>query len=344
MAERTIVALYDDLASAERAVRALEENGVDAREISIVANNVESGAAGGDRVGSVARDTATAAPEGAGAGAAIGAVLGGGASLLAAAGVLPIPGIGPVLAAGPLAAALAGAGIGAAAGGLVGGLVGLGVPQDEAQHYAEGVRRGGALVTVRLADDRAADRVVRTLESHEPADLAQRGSAWRNKGWQRFDEKGESWNAEAVEREWARWRVRRDDSAAAMSAGAGTRERVSDEVRELRQDSTIESDAKLAEMKGGPRPSSMSGMFGSAGAGAAAPGPQSGVAGVTGAGPAQPQKEPLKAHGDPDRGRVRSYTSEGVPLREAIDDAASGAKPGGAEASDPLAGHSRDRR
>ena len=45
-------------------------------------------------------------------------------------------------------AALAGAGIGAAAGGLLGALTGMGIPEEEAHVYAEGVRRGGTLVTV----------------------------------------------------------------------------------------------------------------------------------------------------------------------------------------------------
>ncbi len=68
---------------------------------------------------------------------------------------LAIPGIGPIVAAGPLAATLAGAGVGAVAGGLIGGLTRAGVPEDEANVYAEAVRRGGALVTVRAEDSRA---------------------------------------------------------------------------------------------------------------------------------------------------------------------------------------------
>jgi hypothetical protein len=62
-----------------------------------------------------------------------------------------------VVAAGPLATALVGAGVGAATGGLIGALVGLGISKEDANAYAEGVRRGGSLVVVR-SDDAMADR------------------------------------------------------------------------------------------------------------------------------------------------------------------------------------------
>ena len=59
-----------------------------------------------------------------------------------------IPGIGPLIAAGPLAGAIAGLSVGAGAGGLIGLLKDHGVSDEEADFYAEGVRRGGALITV----------------------------------------------------------------------------------------------------------------------------------------------------------------------------------------------------
>src|SRR6185437_13482826 len=102
-------------------------------------------------------DTESKAASGAGTGATTGAVLGGGAGLLAGLGMLAIPGVGPVVAAGWLVATLAGAGagaaVGAAAGGLVGSLTAAGVPEREAHVYAEGVRRGSSLVTVRAGPD-----------------------------------------------------------------------------------------------------------------------------------------------------------------------------------------------
>ncbi|HET7084333.1 MAG TPA: hypothetical protein VFI23_06160 [Rhizomicrobium sp.] len=83
-------------------------------------------------------------------GAGIGAALGGAAGLLAGLGAFVLPGIGAVVAAGWLASALAGAVAGGAAGGVVGALIEAGVNEDEAAGYAEGVRRGGTLVTIRV--------------------------------------------------------------------------------------------------------------------------------------------------------------------------------------------------
>jgi uncharacterized membrane protein len=48
--------------------------------------------------------------------------------------------------------ALAGAVAGGAAGGVVGALIEAGISDDDAAGYAEGVRRGGILVTIRVSD------------------------------------------------------------------------------------------------------------------------------------------------------------------------------------------------
>lgn len=88
--------------------------------------------------------------------AGIGAALGGAAGLLAGLGAFVLPGIGAVVAAGWLASALAGAVAGGAAGGVVGALIEAGISENDAAGYAEGVRRGGTLVTVRVtSQDRA---------------------------------------------------------------------------------------------------------------------------------------------------------------------------------------------
>jgi uncharacterized membrane protein len=82
--------------------------------------------------------------------AGIGAALGGAAGLLAGLGAFVLPGIGAVVAAGWLASALAGAVAGGAAGGVVGALIEAGVSENDAAGYAEGVRRGGTLLTIRV--------------------------------------------------------------------------------------------------------------------------------------------------------------------------------------------------
>ncbi len=113
---------------------------------------------------------------------------------------LAIPGIGPIVAAGPIAAALAGAGVGAVAGGLIGGLTGVGVPEDDASYYAESVRRGGALVTVR-ADDSRADEAASAMRDHGAVDIERRAEVWKQQGWTRHDPSATPYTVDQLERE-----------------------------------------------------------------------------------------------------------------------------------------------
>jgi hypothetical protein len=192
MAIRTIVALFDDYREAEGSIRELESMGVPSTDVNLIANNA------GNRYGEYpqygidrsARTDHTDTASGAGTGAGIGAVLGGAAGLLAGIGALAIPGVGPVVAAGALAATLAGAGVGAAVGGLVGALVEAGIPRQHADIYAEAVRQGGTLVTVRT-DDALSDRVTDILNRHSPVDIEERAESWRQGGWRGFDERAE---------------------------------------------------------------------------------------------------------------------------------------------------------
>ncbi len=145
---RLIAHSYDTYDHAVQAVNALEAAGVPHDDISLVS---------GDKDRTVATTVAGDTHTGAGTGATVGTVLGGGAGLLAGLGALAIPGVGPVVAAGWLIATLTGAGIGAAAGGLLGTLTGAGVDEADAKGYAEHVGRGGTLVTVRASDEMASD-------------------------------------------------------------------------------------------------------------------------------------------------------------------------------------------
>ncbi len=195
---RTVVAIYDDFQSANGAVRDLVESGFPRDNISLIANNSrgEYGYTGASTSPTVSSGSETIADEtgtGAGVGAGIGAAIGGIGGLLVGLGALVIPGIGPIIAAGPLAVALStltGAGVGAVAGGVTGGLlgalIGLGIPEEEAGYYAEGVRRGGVLLTVQ-ADDQDTDQVVNVLNQHDPIDINSRVEQWRRQGWAGFN-------------------------------------------------------------------------------------------------------------------------------------------------------------
>ncbi len=150
---RMIAHSYDTYDHAVRVVHALEAAGVPHDDISLMSGDKDR-TIGTNIAGDTAADTAKAT--GAGTGATLGTVLGGGAGLLAGLGSLAIPGVGPVVAAGWLIATLTGAGVGAAAGGLLGSLTGAGVDEADAKGYAEHVKSGGTLVTVRATDQDAA--------------------------------------------------------------------------------------------------------------------------------------------------------------------------------------------
>jgi len=192
---KTIVALYDDFDTAESVTRALVESGFPREDISLMANDPSaergSGLGGFNGVSdSGEKAEGGVSTGGAMAGAAIGGAVGGVGGLLVGLGALAIPGIGPVVAAGPLAATLLGAGAGALAGGLIGALTSIGVPEEEANLYAEGVRRGGALLALRV-EETEAQRAIDIMERYDPVDVDTRAAAWRQSGWTGFDSRAE---------------------------------------------------------------------------------------------------------------------------------------------------------
>lgn len=194
----TISRLYDNYTDAQRAVGRLEAAGVPHSEISIVANNSDNWFGASKKVDRD-RDGADDRAEGAGKGAGIGAGLGGAAGLLAGLGLLAIPGLGPVVAAGWLASMAVGAAAGAATGGLIGALTEAGISRDDAHAYAEGVRRGGTLVSARVAEgDRAR---LDGILNESAVNLRDRSAAWQKTGWKAFDPASQPYGAEEVRKE-----------------------------------------------------------------------------------------------------------------------------------------------
>lgn len=176
---RTVIGYFESNRAAESAVEQLVAEKFARDDISIIARDTTTKS-------DVHEDVVRADDGGAGlaSGATTGAVLGGAFGVALGLGALIIPGVGPVLAAGPLAAALAGGAAGAAAGGVAGGLMGAlidaGVPSDRAQDYAEGVRRGGAIVTVSGITDTEALLAERILDDCDAQDITERASKWQN--------------------------------------------------------------------------------------------------------------------------------------------------------------------
>ena len=217
---KTIVGSFDSFEVAKRVSHALLDEGFRDGDVNVVASNLRGDYAGG-APGDYARTSTEAAlpaggeglvrdrvvdkdvaddTSGAAAGAVTGGVVGGAAGLAASLMGLAIPGIGPIIAAGPIVATLSGAGVGAVAGGLIGGLTDMGVSKTDAEYYAESVRRGGALVTVR-ADDSRADRAADIMREHGAVDIEQRAEQWRERGWTGWNDKADPYTAADLDRD-----------------------------------------------------------------------------------------------------------------------------------------------
>jgi uncharacterized protein (TIGR02271 family) len=69
---------------------------------------------------------------------------------------------------------------------LIDDLEDAGVPRSDAHAYAEGVRRGGVLVSVGCDDDDV-DRVTDILDDEGVLDLDEQQTSWRSEGWQGHD-------------------------------------------------------------------------------------------------------------------------------------------------------------
>jgi len=199
----TISRLYSDYETASAVVTELQAAGLPHAEMSLVSSNADNWYTGKKAAmqGKIDRDAdgVDDRVEGASAGAGIGAAFGGGAGLLAGLGVMAIPGLGPVVAAGWLVATAAGAVAVGAAGGIVGALTQGGVSKEDAEIYAEGVRRGGTLVTARVIDgDRA--RYEAIMDS-SAVNIRNRSTAYRKTGWKRFDAAAPPYSADQVRKE-----------------------------------------------------------------------------------------------------------------------------------------------
>lgn len=142
--ETSIVGVYEKMAAAEDAVRALDKGGFPIKQVSIVGKDLQSEKEvhGFITAGDIAKD-------GVGTGAWFGGLFG----LLMGAAFIWLPGLGSLMVAGPFAAALLGgiegAAAGAAGGGLLGALIGWGVSKQHIVKYEEHIKGGKYLVLAR---------------------------------------------------------------------------------------------------------------------------------------------------------------------------------------------------
>lgn len=195
---KTVIGIFDSRSEAQNVVQDLRANGFAREDISLLANNATGEYA--QDVGTTTADTAH--------GTGSGAMMGGVAGLVLGLAAFAIPGVGPIVAAGPLATALTGAGIGAVAGGVLGALINMGVPESEAQSYAEGIRRGGTLVAVR-ARDALADKAAQIMNNHGAIDIEHRAAEWQKTGWTGYNPQGKVLTGDELLQERDRYRTSR---------------------------------------------------------------------------------------------------------------------------------------
>ncbi len=57
-----------------------------------------------------------------------------------------------------------------------------GLPDDDARYYAEGVRQGGTLISIRTNEEDT-DAAVDIMDRYQPVDVHERAAMWRKSGW-----------------------------------------------------------------------------------------------------------------------------------------------------------------
>ena len=198
----TISRLYNNYDDARAAVRDLEAAGVGHNDISILASNADNWYSDDRKDGTYPDrdlDGKDDRAEAAGTGAGVGAAVGGAAVLLTGLGLMAIPGVGPVVAAGWLVSTLAGAAAGGVTGGVLGALTQAGISKEDAEVYAEGLRRGGAVVSARVPD---ADAVrLQAVMDRSAVKIGERSAAYRQGGWKSFDPNATPYTADQIRRE-----------------------------------------------------------------------------------------------------------------------------------------------
>ena len=194
MTKKSVGGLFDNFKDAQNAVNKLVDAGFKAADISLIVSNASNSYSEFLNVGHVERlavraesEDSVTASDGAGFGAVVGTVTG----ILAGVAAFTFPGIGAIVALGPIVGALTGGTVGAVTGAAVGGVVGAivktGLTEEEATRYAEGVRRGSALVIVETTDALAND-AQNILEDNNAVDIARRTVEWETENWRGFDD------------------------------------------------------------------------------------------------------------------------------------------------------------
>jgi hypothetical protein len=170
---KAIAGFFRTQAEGEHAKAALLDAGFSPDEVSFIAGDTRE--ADIPKLG----PSVKGAESEAGSDAIVGGIIGLAAGMIA----VVLPGIGALIAAGPIAGAIGGLTAGAAAGGLIGFLKDHGVSEEQAEFYEEGVRRGGALVTVHRAAGEGEKKARKILDDSGAIEVEKLGDEWRATGW-----------------------------------------------------------------------------------------------------------------------------------------------------------------
>ncbi len=206
---KTLTRVYSDYSTAQNVVENLKNAGLGDSHIGIVASNADGwhkpGGGDVDPSHDKDRDGKDDRSEGAVTGGGLGAIAGGAVGVATGLGMMAIPGVGPVVAMGWLASLAAGAVAGGATGGIVGALVESGTSKENAELYAEALRRGGAIVTAKVSDDDVA-RYGAIMDT-AAIDVRARANAYRESGWRGYDPNAPAYDANLVRKERETYRV-----------------------------------------------------------------------------------------------------------------------------------------
>lgn len=189
MKEKTIVALYDHFNDAQAAAAAAVKAGATASRIALLANDSNGDHPALSINPAYAREQfdedsnkqsrfITLGEVGIG----IGGVLG----FLAYVSPVAIPGVAAMAAHGAWVPTVVGAVIGGVVGVVVGLLTDHGVSSADMALYAEGLKRGGTLITVAVSED-LVGKVTEALKGHSAAKVEERAGEWSAEGWVSLD-------------------------------------------------------------------------------------------------------------------------------------------------------------
>ena len=159
--QNSVIAMFDQHAPAEEAVRHLQRAGIGMKELSIVGKDyhTEEHVVGYYSMGDTMKSWGK-----------FGAFWGGIWGLLIGSAMLAVPGLGYLYLAGWIVSGLEGAVLGGAAAALGGALASIGVPQDSVVKYETALKAGHFLVIVHGTPEET-ERAKGLLATAQPTDV-----------------------------------------------------------------------------------------------------------------------------------------------------------------------------